>query len=276
MSAGVVSTVLAAANEFVATQPLGATLVVGFALTALYVLHRRTIWVALGLLGLVPISLIPVWMVYSSHWWFAWVKTFSVCLGVWIQALLRKVPASRNIRALWLFKWTVLPMNITEAVIVDATKGEYVNAAAGVLLILAVGLPRSHSIEKGDPQCSTSYETTWAWILSYTVWNWTFTAHYTPASHLSGFVLNLLPALIAFCSKKTRWLEARAITLAGFCIYVLFNLESGFARASWPEYVEALGAGSTFWGAVACALGVVALVQNVMCVLQPKPQKKEL
>jgi len=72
--------------------------------------------------------------------------------------------------------WGLLVLNIAEAAIFDALKGNLMNAVAGFLICMAI-LPRAKDggvLAKRHGYHLLAVDLPWAWILPYTVWHLCF------------------------------------------------------------------------------------------------------
>ncbi len=179
-----------------------------------------------------PILLTPYWArVYHTDL-FHWVKIFSVIAGVlWFTAL----RYTRLGKQRWAYYGVlfILAANILEAVLQDLSGGHlahYLNAAAGILLIVTL-FGRLETIQVNTQSRIRDLEwgsMTLAWVIGYTIWNWTFVFLQYPWN-AGKHIAVLGAALIVGLMDPKRWLQARAFTLGTYLMFLF----------SFPTFVEA-------------------------------------
>jgi hypothetical protein len=157
--------------------------------------------------------------------WFPWMKVLSIASGILVLSIFRVTKFGRNAALIQLTTCAFLVVNILEAVFRDAVSGglaNYLNAGAGILLILTLEKLRTIHIDKTGKYKDLYWSgMTFAWIIGYTLWNWVFV-------YLNfGFQSSILhiavlgAALTVAFTNKNRWLQARVFTLGMF--FVLFH-----------------------------------------------------
>jgi len=205
---------------------------------------------------LLPPLLVPYWArVYQTDL-FHWVKLFSVIAGVlWFTAL--RHTRFGKVRWAYYGVFVILAANILEAVLQDLSGGHlahYLNATAGILLIVTL-LDRLDSIQVNADSRFRDLEwgsMTLAWIIGYTLWNWTFVFLQYPWN-AGKHIAVLGAALLVGLQNPRRWLQARAFTLGTYLI-LLF---------SFPGFIEA-GADTRAWSTPTTELLAASLVLGFM------------
>lgn len=168
--------------------------------------------------------LFPCWvLLIGVEDWFAWMKVLTIALGILLLSVLRNTQLGQTALAQWA-TYVFLAVNIMEAVMKDFTTGtiaNYLNAAAGILLVLTLDRIDTIRISPKEPKDVRWTAMTMAWIIGYTLWNWVFV--YLNFGFLSGMVhLAVLGSAFAVALvDKDRWLQARLITLGAF--FMIFH-----------------------------------------------------
>lgn len=176
-------------------------------------------WVA------VPVILYACWLLlWQQPDWFPWVKVFSIEIGVLTLSWYRLGTLGKNRIGRWVI-YFFLAANIFEAVFRDVVSGglaNYLNAIAGVLLVLTLEKIGSIHIDTKTKYRDLSWGgMTFAWIVGYTIWNWTFVSlNYGVSSSIVHFAVLAAPFVVA-CIDRERWLQARVFTLASY--FVIFH-----------------------------------------------------
>ncbi len=157
--------------------------------------------------------------------WFPWAKVFSIASGIAVLSIFRTTRLGKNAKLVQWVTYAFLAVNILEAVARDASSGgigNYLNAAAGFLLIATLEKLRTVHIDKTG-KCKDLYWSgmTLPWIIGYTLWNWTFVylnfGFQSSVAHIAVLGAALTIGLI----NKDRWLQARVFTLGMF--FILFH-----------------------------------------------------
>ncbi|MDP2316982.1 MAG: DUF5692 family protein [Pseudomonadota bacterium] len=222
--------------------------------------------VAAALWVIVPVALMPHWIANAAIWhWsvFLWAKVLSVVLTcAWNAACLVRSPPPRVVAASLVL---CVGVNILECVALDLTalEGEvahWANAAAGVLLMLALPvLPGARVVREG-PERRLVAPLSRAWIAAYTVWNLCFVYlnwdSYAFGQHLAFHGAALL---LTWRGGAEDWYMARTRTLGiAFVLYLSFfgYFNDEFDTSTWSH----AGAGASF-AAVSLALALLATVR---------------
>ena len=178
-------------------------------------LRKAGKWVLWTLFLVVPAVLTPYWFAKNDFGLFVWVKIYSVCACVVWGAAIRftRLPEFRLAgHGLSL----LLAGNIIEATTLDFVESRFahqINAIAGVLLVLTIPYGLGNTRVDTDGRHRDAYlQTSRAWFIGYTIWNWTFvylnypalTGHHT-AVLLAGLIVGLIDA--------RRWAQSRAAIL---------------------------------------------------------------
>lgn len=185
---------------------------------------RRFPKVTLVLFIILPFLLTPYWIENGVTGWFLWAKMFSVVAGVvWFSIFRLTSFGETNFAKTGIY--LILVINIIEALFKDILGGfldggvaHYLNAAAGILLIVTLNKINSINTSKKKYLDVNWDGMTLMWIIGYTIWNWTFV--YLNLVQFSAENLAVLgvPLIIAFFDKG-RWLQTRAFTLSTYLIF---------------------------------------------------------
>ena len=245
--------------------------------------------------------------------WFHLAKVYSStagCIGFWLIRHLKG--KNRKTGEEWRLsdkKWAlafppvILAINILEACVRDfqvglqyagggitADEGVFVlggiwnhmNGIAGILNIIAItgwfGIVIRRETKKDKSRDMLWPDMLWFWIISYDIWNFTYTYNCLPHhAWYCGFALLLAPTLCAFTLGKGAWLQHRAQTLALWCMFAQtfpsFQDDSMFAVTS--TYIPGI---YMFWGILALASNIVLVGYMIYKIVKTKrnPYKEEL
>jgi len=135
------------------------------------------LWLVTGL-ALLP-GWVSLWQDPATEWsaGILWAKIWSmVMMCAWLS-FCRAFPLKFSPRAAGTSLWLLLVLHIVEAVAWDVQKGNGINAAAGTLLCVVI-LPKARG--RAEPTTRQGfhlleYNLPLAWVVSYTVWNSSFT-----------------------------------------------------------------------------------------------------
>jgi hypothetical protein len=275
----------------------GMWLVVLASLFLLNELARR--WKGVGFFAFVilPLCLTVIWFtllkgqIYTD--WFHLAKVYSStagCIGFWFIRHLKgknkktgKEWRLSEIKGALLFPPLILSINILEAVARDFEVGShyagggmesgifllggswnYMNAIAGILNIIALtgwfGIVIRKETAKDKSRDMLWPDMLWFWIISYDLWNFTYTYNCLPHhAWYCGFALLIAPTLCAFTIGKGAWLQHRAQTLALWCMFA----------QTFPHFQD-MGKSfvlSTYKSGVYLFFGVLSLAANIVLVL---------
>jgi Family of unknown function (DUF5692) len=175
---------------------------------------------AVGLVGFLlvaPLSLCFPFTGADEGSLFSFVKVASAAVGAaYIQALKITRWADHPLGRAVAFG--LLAVNILEAVVAEAAQGGFVNAAAGLLLILTQASPGAVGVAPREAGRDFSYRLGGPWIAAYTLWNFTFVygrveVHGATGAFAAMAVVHLLGPLLASRRASELWLQARAFVL---------------------------------------------------------------
>lgn len=183
--------------------------------------------------ALVIFIILPIFTAYN--WlekdcaidWFNWLKMISMTLALIGFSIFRLTHIGEN-KFAKMSLCLIFVINIFEAVAKDVLSFDiehYLNATAGILLILTMNKKIDSIQIIKEKYCDINWNgATFAWIICYTLWNWTFIyLNYTNEAAIHMAVLGA-PLVIAFINKG-RWLQTRALTLSTFIFtyFLLYN-----------------------------------------------------
>ena len=177
----------------------------------------------LALFSIASIVLFPCWiLLFGVEDWFAWIKVFSIASGIILLSLFRTTRLGTKTLVRW-STYAFLVVNILEAVLKDITTGtgaNYLNALAGILLIVTLNKIRTVHIDTSSKHKDLLWGSmTLPWIVGYTIWNWVFVYLNFGFQSSMMHIAVLASALVVVCVDKERWLQARVFTLGTFFIF---------------------------------------------------------
>lgn len=179
--------------------------------------------------------------------WFAWVKTYSALAGVLIFLLIRFNEKLARKKWMLFLPAAILALNIAEAIMAEieaaGMSGEvvaglvmkggvwnYLNAAAGLLLILTMTGTFGIRVAKTKSRDMIWPDMGWPWILAYYLWNLSYCYNcISNRSFYAGFLLLTACTLAEFAIRRGAWLQHRAQTLA---IFAMFSLTVDYSSYS--------------------------------------------
>lgn len=226
-------------------------------LTVGFVAIARRLPPAVGLAGFLLIGPAAV-LLHSTGGarpsFFSLLKVASVALG------------AAYVHALRLTRWSERPLgralvpailaaNILEAVVAEAAEGKLVNAAAGVLLVVALPSPATVSVRGGGLR----YPLGGLWVAGYTLWNFTFVygrdSHGGTGAFAALAVVHLLSPLLASRGAADRYIEARAFALTPLAVLRVIVPHPPFVQLS-PHWYSPTVAGALRLASLALAAAV--------------------
>jgi hypothetical protein len=209
-------------------------------------LARRFKWAAIAFFFILPIAMIPVWLSSGIEDWFRWVKLISVVLACVLLCLMRYTPIGGKVWARTAIM-LVLAANILEACIQDAISGapwNWLNAAAGLLSILSLTGWRKIACDASGERDIIWSGLDWAYVIAYTVWNWTF-VYFNFPEYAFVHAAVLLAPIIMNARKGGTWGQTRAFTLATWMMleftFSAFTAKCTYAIPRTEAFAWALG-----------------------------------
>lgn len=236
--------------EIPSVEALGIGFFVLFSIIAFNEFGRTTKWGGVTLFIIVPLILtFAVWPTtaapgneYGTGNWFNWVKTYSALAGCVGFMALRYFPSLQKKKAWLMFPPFILALNIFEAVIRDFQVYSYgafdgtvinnlwvmsgpwniINGIAGLLNIVVLCGWLGIFISKDKTKDMIWPDMTWAWIIAYDLWNFSYVYNcITDHSFYAGLILLLACTIPSFYIKKGAWLQHRAQTLAIWIMFIM-------------------------------------------------------
>lgn len=186
--------------------------------------------VAAALWWAAPVLLLPRWLANTAVWhWslFLWAKVLSVVFTcAWNASTLVRSPSPRVVRA---SLWLCVGLNIAECVAVDlaastALGSHRANAAAGVLLTIALPFVPGARVDRDEPRPRMRAPLSVPWIAAYTVWNLCF-VYLNWSSYAFGQHLAMHGAALVLTARygSASWYSMRTQTLGlAFLLYLTF------------------------------------------------------
>ncbi|HOX10834.1 MAG TPA: DUF5692 family protein [Candidatus Moranbacteria bacterium] len=209
---------------------------------------RRFPKLALGVFSILSALLILQWIKQGIRIdWFNDAKVFSVAFAViWFSVF--RMTSFGETKFAKAGIYLILVVNMLEAITRDVLAGgtaHYLNAIAGILLIVTLRNIDSISVTKDKFKDVVWDKMTLMWIIGNTLWDWTFVyLNFVSVSAIHIAVLGA-PLVIAFINKG-RWLQVRTLTLGTYLFSYFFlaaklysHVESYFWKNETFEYAIA-------------------------------------
>ena len=191
-----------------------------FILLLLNEILRRYPKVLIAAFGIFPFLGLYFWIPKWGKDWFIYTKIFSVWLAsIWKWAI-RFTHLGDKTWALFIVQG-LLMLNCGEASMKDIQTGNYINAAAGFLLLLTTPGPKTISVDKEGKWRDFFYDIPFLWVLGYTIWNFTFVSGSYPHMYRMHIAILLAAVVPAYWDNKL-WNQARGFTLGGHFLFQLF------------------------------------------------------
>jgi hypothetical protein len=208
--------------------------------TSLLILNevfRRSKWLSLIVfVGIAGILTFTIWPTAADHpdatinTWFHTAKLYSAIAGVLIFAVIRYTKWGEN-KNLLIFPALILAVNILEAVMRDFELGaqnggiwHYLNGAAGILSIVTISGWLGINVTKDNIKDMIWPDMLVFWIIAYDIWNFAYIYFCVPQHTFYNIAVLLSCTIPALFIKKGTWLQARAITLSAWMMYLFtFN-----------------------------------------------------
>lgn len=208
------------------------TILLAIALFIFNHLIRKNKYLAFGIFAFLPIVLTPLWISIFSGSVFVWVKIYSLIVGaLWI--LLLRFTSIKNQRWGYWVMWSLLLVNILEAIITDAFANNflnYLNLISGLLLVLTIDPVTKVYIDKKSKSKDLLWPSlSFSWLVGYSIWNLTFVYLNFPEIVLRHVVLLAIPLVVAYYFRGS-WIQTRAFTLAAYFMFAFTfpDFVSGF------------------------------------------------
>lgn len=189
-----------------------------------YSMFRHSRLLTLTVFILVPLIFLPIWIIGYHFNWFFWAKMFSVTFFI---GLLFFCGNTQLRQKQWIYSliWAVFAFNIAEAILYDLLANhsmQYINAITGLVLIITLPGPSQMKIDMTSPQHDFSWNMSYHWIITYTLWNWVFVYGNWPSIGSLYHIAVLAASLFIALFDRTRWAQARAFTLGTYFIIWFF------------------------------------------------------
>lgn len=202
--------------------------------------------------------------------WFNDAKVFSVAFAVvWFSVF--RMTSFGNTKFAKVGIYLILVANMLEAIARDILAGgtaHYLNAIAGILLIITLRNIDSINVTKDKFKDVVWDKMTLMWIIGNTLWDWTFVyLNFVSVSAIHIAVLGA-PLVIAFLHKG-RWLQVRTLTLGTYLFSYFFlaaKLYSHVESYSWKN--------ETFEYAVASASFIFMFIYAITFLRSSGMQRK--
>lgn len=183
---------------------------------------------------------------------FTWVKVLTLAVSVQVVLWLPRTVDPWRTRLRWALAG-ILALNILEAVVADAVAGRWVNAVAGLSLVLTMRGPDHVAAATFAGRPAVHYDLPWCWVLTYTLWNLTVVCGHYPRHWLDHAAVLTVPLVVALLARDRRlWLEVRAFTLSLYAVGIVVAIDA--VHAPWiPDSPSPAGL-YPYWSAVVALL----------------------
>lgn len=162
--------------------------------------------------------------------------------------------------------FAILAANIIEAVIAEAAQGGYLNASAGLLLLLTQASPRHVGVAERGGRTELRYALGDLWLAAYVVWNFAFVygreSHGAHAGYAAMAVVHLGVPLLAMRGQSEMFIQHRAFALTAMMILRLTAPRPPFLALSTHWYHPLV---ATALGAVSFALAALVAGRSLSC-----------
>ncbi|MBN4070030.1 MAG: hypothetical protein COA82_03895 [Alkaliphilus sp.] len=224
-----------------------------------YEIIRRSTWIVFGVFIVAPVVSIPIWLSGVSDW-FIIAKTYTAVLYLlWTQAT-RSLQKLNKSKVMLGGIYLLLVINILEAVYRDIQTGGYVNAAAGVLLCIAIPTIKEISIDKIGKFNDLHWNMSKLWIVAYTIWNIAFVLGNFPHAFGMHIVVLGVPLVLGMINPKI-WMQVRIITLTThMMIRIFFSAFNESMHLLWM-------ADLALFSPLLITLQVVSLLLSIACIV---------
>lgn len=165
-------------------------------------------------ISFLPFLALPFWIT-RDYDLFIIIKLYSVVLGMALFTLLRYTSLKNN-KSLLNLLYFLLLLNILEPVILDIINSNFLNAIAGILLMIT--LPHTNLIKISKTKIKELlWDIPFLWFIGYTVWDLAFLLNNYKTSIVVHTLLLGFPIVVYFFNNKT-WIQARAYSLGIYLI----------------------------------------------------------
>jgi hypothetical protein len=202
-------------------------------------IFRRSKWLSLIVfVGIAGILTFTVWPTAGDHpdatinTWFHWAKVYSAIAGVLIFAYIRYSKSGASNKNILFLPALILGVNILEAVLRDFELGgenggiwHYLNGSAGILSIITISGWVGINVTKDKSQDMIWPDMLVFWIIAYDIWNFAYIYFCVPEHTFYNVAVLFSCTVPALFITKGSWLQARAITLSAWMMY-LFTFNS--------------------------------------------------
>lgn len=216
--------------------------------------------------SIIAICSFPLWFLNIDSW-FRWAKTISILIPLIFFNYVRisndgnhkdKFMILKQKWPMWIL-YSVLMLNIIEAMLQDIGGGNYFNAACGLILCITIPLPTKHwRVGKNDGKNSFAEilaDLPLAWCLLYATWNMAFVYGENITYFASSLCILIIPEIWIFFKKRVDlWLMARVYTLA---VHLLI-------RASYDIFTPVMDSTAWFSASFLNYWGLFNLVLHVV------------
>lgn len=233
-------------------------------MAAISVLHAEGVRrlpprLALALFAAAPVVATPVWLAQGAPW-FSVVKVYSVCAAMLLLLVLKATRWAEHPSGRWA-AYGLLALNILEAVAADAKETSLLNAATGVLLVLALRYPGGLRVEGRDLR----YDLGLGWVAAYSLWNFAFVYGNRPGFAAFALVHVGVP-LLACRLNASLWIQARVAILTLLMILRMTAPEPPFVVLV-PEWQVPAVAQALHAAAFLLMLGTVWRARRTPCLV---------
>lgn len=174
---------------------------------------------ALAFFALFPLISMPIWAMVTNDV-FVWLKTYSVCLSA-VLVMGLKVAAEKWRPLLYRIGYFIIFFNILELIVSEyLINGNILNPLAGLLLLVALPLPRAFHMDAASGD--VCYDVGWIFLIGYTFWN--FAGVYAISFGVATLfaVVHLAVPLYLTRGRPELYYQARTVSLSLIMLYRMY------------------------------------------------------
>lgn len=191
-----------------------------------YFLDKKSVLLNILLYGGLVVIMTLQWILFGNAEKFSWfviAKFYSVffpAILVFIMRFTGDKPVYGKIM------YVILALNILEASVRDFTSGSLINGAMGLIIIAFQ--PSFKKFHISSDRKNALYDTSWNWIIAYTIWNFAFC--YGQATDVNGTMILLallhLGLPLIFCYRNPALYLQHRITILSLSVFAGISMFS--------------------------------------------------
>ena len=181
---------------------------------------EKTKWIYLVIFFALPIAALGHWLDNPDIAWMSMVKLATILLcAIWLWLI--RFTDWFNHKTILYVSYGLLLLNIGEVSLIDLYNGFWLNALAGLFLLIAIPSRQYIAIVKDQEGVKDfTWHIPWLWIASYTLWNWTFIVNLFPQSIFTQAAVLLAPVIIGLFIGREHSIKGRVHSLSLYLMVV--------------------------------------------------------